>query len=78
MTIFEEHQGDILSTENESIKWQNKHIDVKYHFLHNYVAAGRIVLEYCPDEHLVVDTWTKPLDQNKFQSHLISMGVSYK
>jgi hypothetical protein len=33
---------------------RTKHIDIKYHFIHEYVENGVIQLEYCPTEDTVV------------------------
>lgn len=58
MTILKDNQGAISSPENESINQRNKHVDVKYHFLRDYVAAGRVVFKYCPEEKMVADALT--------------------
>ena len=44
-----------------------KHIDVKYHFLHEWVQSRDLVLTYVNTKDNVADIFTKPLDTRQFQ-----------
>ena len=43
-----------------------KHIDLHYHFVHEAVEDGKIVLKYIPSSDNVVDIFTKSLAKMKF------------
>ena len=38
-----------------------KHIDIKYHYVREQVAAGTLDIVYCPTEDMLADILTKPL-----------------
>ena len=48
--IYEDNQSTICSAKNQQIHEKTKHIDIKYHFVHDLVEAGRIKVEYCASE----------------------------
>ena len=45
---------------------RRKHIDVKYHFLHEKYVEGLMKLSYCPTDIQIADLLTKPLGPTKF------------
>jgi hypothetical protein len=45
---------------------QTEHIEVKYHFLRDYVEKGNVDLIHVPTEKEFADILTKPLDQATF------------
>ena len=46
---------------------KNKHIPIKYHFLHEQVLEEKVKLEYVPYKEQVVDIFTKPLPREAFE-----------
>ena len=66
---------DILCDNHSCIKMtkipvfhdKSKHIEVRYHFIHDMVQKGAIKLKYVPIEEQVADVLTKPLARVKFE-----------
>lgn len=44
---------------------RTKHINVRYHFIKDYIKSEMITCEYCPSENMVADLFTKPLNRIK-------------
>lgn len=61
VTIHTDSQSCISMIANEKFSNRTKHIDVRYHFVRDQIANGRIQLKYCPTEENVADILTKPL-----------------
>ena len=40
---------------------RTKHINVRYHYIHELISYGKTTVEYIPTEEIVVDVLTKPL-----------------
>lgn len=49
---------------------RNKHIDVRYHFVHNVIARGDIVVSKVDTKDNPADMMTKPLPIAKFEHFL--------
>ena len=64
------HSGIRLS-ENPVFHDRTKHVDIRYHFLRDYVQRGTIRLEYIQRDEQVADIFTKALCR---QSSGISWG----
>lgn len=45
---------------------KTKHIDMKYHYVHELVKQKEVVLEHVSTSRMVVDHLTKPIDKNIF------------
>ena len=56
-TILEDNQSTICLAKNQQVHGRTKHIDIKYHFIHDLVDAGRIKLTYCDSEDMVADIY---------------------
>ena len=68
--IYEDNQGAIALSKNPVNKQRCKHIDIKYHFLREVAASGKINIVYCQTENMVADILTKPATRvklNKFK-----------
>lgn len=48
---------------------RTKHIDVRYHYIHELYSTGHLAIEYCPTNMQTADIFTKPLGKTKFLSH---------
>lgn len=51
---------------NGVINQRSKHIDVKYHFVHEELKKGTINIDYCQNDRQVADLFTKSLGKHKF------------
>ena len=61
--------------ENPQFHNRTKHIDIRYHFIRDTLAAGEIVLQYLPTADMVADIMTKPLPREKHEKHSGAMGL---
>lgn len=76
--IYEDNQGAIAMAEREE-KRRAKHIDVKYHFIRNAVADGKIKLvyvpRYVPTQKQLADILTKFLPAPTFVALRSKLGL---
>ncbi len=60
--LIEVHNAEAIDTaRNSSINQRNKHVDVQYHYVRDYVSSKKVLLEHCPAVDQVADPLTKPL-----------------
>ncbi|TFY55680.1 hypothetical protein EVJ58_g8092 [Rhodofomes roseus] len=52
-----------------------KHIDIKWHYLREVVAAKRVALQHVPGHLNVADAFTKPLERKPFLTLRARMGL---
>lgn len=52
---------------NDKYHTQTKHINIRYHFIHEAISQGLIDLCYCPTQDMVADTFTKVLPKPTFK-----------
>ena len=45
-----------------------KHIEIRYHFIRDFVERKVVALEYIPTDRSNADILTKPLGRSKFES----------
>ena len=74
-TIFSDSQSAIALAKNPIVRGRSKHIDVHFHFVCDYIADGRIRLEYCPTKDNEADLLTKPLPRPTLDHLLQRVGV---
>lgn len=60
-----DNQGALSLAENPEFHQRTKHIAIRYHYLRDRVAKGRIELFYVPTDEMVADGLTKPLASTK-------------
>ena len=61
---------------NPQFHQRSKHIDVKYHWIHDKIATKNISLESCWDLDQTADILTKSLLLPKHQKHVYEMGLA--
>lgn len=61
-----DNQSAIKLINNGVVNKRSKHIDVKYHFIHEQVKDKLISIEYCKTEVQYADIFTKTLNFTKF------------
>lgn len=64
-----DNQSAIQLIKTGSFNKRSKHIDVRYHFIHEQFVKGNINVKYCSTDQQVADILTKPLLKNKFELH---------
>ena len=67
MVIYEDNQSTIKLAKDWIFRKRSKHIDVRYHLVRDHSTRGNISLIYCPSQHMVADTLTKPLPVHTFK-----------
>ena len=56
-----DNQPAITLAKNPVLHDRSKHIDVKFHFLRDWVDGGQIVIEFVETDRQLADVLTKPL-----------------
>ena len=67
----------ISVAKNPVLHSRTKHIDVRFHFLHDHYEKGDIELRYIDTTHQLADILTKPLDQKTFVHLRGELGVCF-
>ena len=55
---------------NPQFHQRSKHIDIKYHWIHDKITTKNISLESCHDLDQTANILTKPLSHPKHQKHV--------
>ena len=53
-----------------------KHVDIKYHFLHEHVHSSELKLSYVNTHHNLANIFTKALDTTKFEKLWGFLGLA--
>ena len=61
------NQGVITLAKDNKFHTRTKHIDVHYHFIHEAVEDGNVMVQYIPTGDNVSNIFTKPLTKAKFR-----------
>lgn len=69
INLHVDNQNSIQLVKSGSFNKRSKHIDVRYHFIHEHFVHGLINISYCPTEIQLADVMTKPLSKVKFERH---------
>ena len=70
-----DNQNCIKLTENLVFHDRSKHIDIRYHFIKDYVQKGAMKLEYISTDEQVANVLTKSLPRGKHVYFRDKMGV---
>jgi hypothetical protein len=74
-TLMENNEGAYLIAKNPIFHKRTKHIDSKFHWVREKVAAGRFDPELCCTEDQTTDVLTKALPCPKHEKHAHEMGL---
>jgi hypothetical protein len=74
-TIFCDNSSTIKLSRNPVMHGRNKHIDVRFHFLHDLTKEGTVELIYCGTQEQLADVMTKALKLDTFQKLRDQLGV---
>ena len=66
LALMVDNQPAIALMKNPVLHDQSKHIDVKFHFLKDYVNGGQIIIEFIETGQQLADVLTKPLGRLRF------------
>ena len=67
--IYQDNQSAILLEKNgkASSGKRTRHINIRYFFVQDRVAAGEVSVKYCPTGEMIADFFTKPLQGTLFK-----------
>jgi hypothetical protein len=76
--VYQDNQSAILLEKNGRA-WSGKrtrHINIRYSFVTDRIAAGEVKVEYCPTGEMLGDFFTKPLQGTfrKFRNHVLNLN----
>jgi hypothetical protein len=72
--IYCDNQSCIKLSENPVFHDKSQHIEIRYHFIRDYVQRGAIELQYISTEDQVADILTKALGRGKFIPFKYKLG----
>jgi hypothetical protein len=76
--ILCDNQSCIKMTDNRVFHDKSKHIEIRYHYIHDMVQRGDVKLQYVGTDEQVADVLTKPLSLVKFEYFRDKLGVVRK
>lgn len=64
-----DNQSAIAIIKNGQFNKRSKHIDVRYHFIHEKIRENLFKIDYLSTENMIADIFTKPSNKIKFLKH---------
>jgi hypothetical protein len=74
-SIFCDNNGAKALVKDDTFHARTKHIDIRYHFIHERVHSRAITIIWTLTEDMVADIFTKALDCTKFEKFCHSLGL---
>ncbi|KAJ1601706.1 hypothetical protein NDA14_005615 [Ustilago hordei] len=65
--VYSDNTGCIQVSKDPAQHWKLKHIDTKYHFVHNNIQEGRVQIKYVDTTRNLADILTKPIGRQAMQ-----------
>ena len=65
--IFCDSTSAICLSKNPILHSKAKHIEIKHHFIRDYVQKGILFLNFIDTDHQWADIFTKPLPEDRFK-----------
>ena len=75
LTILGDNQGLLTLARDNKYHSRTKHIDLRYHFIHEAVDDAKIKVEYVPTEDNVANIFVKSLAKPKFTCFVAMLGL---
>ena len=73
--IYCDNNLAISLSKNHLFHKKSKHIDTRFHFIHELVNDGDITLSFCGSKDQLADIFTKPLGKNVFEFQREKLGI---
>jgi hypothetical protein len=73
--ILCDNQRYIKMTENPIFHDRSRHIEIRYHYIHDMVQRGALKLQYISMDERVAEVLTKPLSHIKFEYFRDKLGI---
>ena len=75
ITLYYDNSGAVANANESRSHKRGKHIERKYHLIHEIVSIGDTVVSQIASKDNLVDPFTKGLAQKIFDQHVEGMGV---
>jgi hypothetical protein len=73
--IFCDNEGTIMIASSRPFMAETKHIDTKYHFIHEKVTQKCLCVSYVASEANLADLFTKPLHKARFDQLVKALNM---
>ena len=73
--LYIENQSAIKLIGNPKLHKRSKHIETRYHFMHQLLSEKKIDVKYIPTKDQVVDVFTKGLPSERLASMKMLLGI---
>src|SRR3954452_12698356 len=73
--IFCDNTSAICLSKNPILHFKAKHIEIKHHFIRDYVQKGLLSLNFVDTEHQWAAIFTKPLAEDMFKFILKNISM---
>ena len=75
--LFCDNNGSIALAKDDNVFHpRTKHIDIRFHFIHQYIENREVTMVYINTNDNPADILTKPLPRAKFKPFATSMGIA--
>jgi histone deacetylase 1/2 len=64
--VYEDNQGAMKIAKSTCTHKKSKHVNIRYHFVREHVAEGKIILTWIPTKNMLADLLTKPVAEAEF------------
>ena len=75
MTIHCDSIAMLAYAKDPKYHGKTKHIDIRYHYIHDMVTHEEVVLKHISMTRMITDPLTKPIRRDTFQVHVRSLGL---
>ena len=75
ISLFVDNKSAISLCKNPVLHDRSKHIDLRYHFIHDCVEKGSVVVEFIGTGEQKADMLTKPLGRVRFEELRGKIGI---
>ena len=75
LNIYCDNSTVVFMAKNNKSSSQNKHIDIKYLAIREYVKEKTVVIKHISTELMIVDPLTKGMPPLKFKDHVDRLGL---
>ena len=76
--LYCDNNGAIAQAKEPWSHQRSKHVLKRYHLIREIIGRSDVKIEKIPTDQNIVDPLTKPLSQEKYESHVLAYGMRYK
>jgi nitrogen regulatory protein PII-like uncharacterized protein len=76
--VYDDNQGSIFIASNPVQESHTKHIDIRYHYIHELIGAKEVELMFVPGEMNPANMFTKNLQKVKFLRFRNQLGLDFE